>query len=96
MTDWKDRYLSLVDKHRSFDCEVCYTEEISPEQFSDLQATRRCQHDPTRCSGCLRREIEARINAGEWQTIQCPSQLCSEELTPRDVDKLVSPEVFKA
>ena len=90
------RYLSFVDKHRVFDCEVCYCEEIAPEQYSALQTTSKCQHDPGQCANCLKIAIEGRINAGEWRTISCPSQDCDEELTPRDVDKFVSPEVFKA
>ncbi len=95
-TDLLRRYLSFIDKHRVFDCEVCYGEVIAPEHYPDLQATSKCQHDPGQCRGCLKRAIEGRINTGEWRTITCPSQHCDEELTPRDVDKFVSPEVFKA
>ncbi|KAJ9602751.1 E3 ubiquitin-protein ligase rnf14 [Cladophialophora chaetospira] len=90
------RYLVLVDQHRFFDCEVCYCEKIAPEQYPDLQTTSRCRHDPVQCRDCLRRDIEGRINAGDWRTIICPDQDCDEELAPRDVDKFVSPEIFKA
>lgn len=85
-----------MDRHRVFDCEVCYSEEIAPEQYLELRPTSKCQHDPRQCRDCLRRDIEGRINAGEWRTIICPGPGCEEELTPRDVDKLVSPEVFRA
>ncbi|OCT45303.1 hypothetical protein CLCR_06285 [Cladophialophora carrionii] len=91
-----ERYLALVDKHRVFECEVCYCEQITPEQYSELQTTDKCQHDPVQCRDCLRADLEGRINAGEWRSIKCPHQSCDEELTPRDVDKFVSSEVFRA
>ncbi|EXJ56045.1 hypothetical protein A1O7_08976, partial [Cladophialophora yegresii CBS 114405] len=63
---------------------------------SELQTTDKCQHDPVQCRDCLRRDLEGRINAGDWRSIKCPHQGCNEVLTPRDVDKFVSPEIFRA
>jgi hypothetical protein len=95
-TDCLWRYLALVNEHRVFDCAVCSSEQIAPEQYAKLQPTSKCQHDPDHCRDCLKRYIEGRIEGGEWRTIECPYPNCKEELTPRDVDEFVSPEVFRA
>lgn len=76
----------------SLTCEICYSNDLNTEEMYEME----CGH--SYCRECWRRYIERSMETKEprcFSKLTCPHEVCGELLTERDLEILVSPELFR-
>jgi len=76
----------------SLTCEICYSSALNSEEIYEME----CGH--SYCRECWRHYIETSIKTKGQQCVSkltCPHEVCGELLTERDLEILVSPELFR-
>ena len=85
-----------------FLCYGCDVERV-PSQFPDCNPTADCQHLINTCTACLRKWIEAQVDAGSFMTdgqdskvfgIACPHPGCQGTMKAGDVADAATRKVF--
>lgn len=74
------------------DCEICM-ETKHPSEFIKQPITESCRHESlTICLNCVARDIRAKIEMGQWRSLQCP--LCPETLSEEDVEHFADKQTY--
>ncbi|KAA0201522.1 hypothetical protein HAZT_HAZT005410 [Hyalella azteca] len=74
---------------KSFKCAVCFTEKIGKMCLEFWP----CSH--VYCKDCMRGYFEVQIREGNVKALQCPTEKCSSEANPKQVEELVSAELYE-
>jgi hypothetical protein len=90
-----EKYVSLLESHRQFECPVCMVEYPLSEAPAKPPSSK-CTHDPNVCADCVKAMLVAQIGGGRWEYIKCPSNTCEEELDGKDVQANTPVETFRA
>ncbi|KAF2126738.1 hypothetical protein P153DRAFT_406986 [Dothidotthia symphoricarpi CBS 119687] len=72
------------------ECSVCA--ELHPTR--DFPSLSACTHEPEVCQDCFLEWLELQIDSTTWESIQCPSSDCSNQITHEDVLKYTPENVF--
>ncbi|KAI6896768.1 hypothetical protein KC318_g11128 [Hortaea werneckii] len=95
------RRKTTQDQQR-FLCYGCDVERV-PSQFPDCNPSADCQHLINTCTTCLKKWVEAQVEAGSFKTdrqdskvfgIACPHPGCQGTMTADDVEGAATRKVF--
>ena len=85
---------------------LCYGCDVArvPSQFPDCNPSADCQHLINTCTACLKKWVEAQVEAGSFKTdreedgkvfgIACPHPGCQGTMKAEDVEQAATRKVF--
>ncbi|KAF2803117.1 uncharacterized protein BDZ99DRAFT_453887 [Mytilinidion resinicola] len=89
-----EKYVGLLEEHRTFECPVCMVDYPLSEAPSKPPSSK-CTHDPNVCSDCVTAMLVAQISGGRWEYIKCPSNDCEEELDGKGIQASTPVDTFR-
>lgn len=73
-------------------CVAC-AEDLPAEDFAKIPLTTSCEHSNSACKDCVKQWIEARLDNGTWDQINCLE--CEEMMHYADVQRHADPDLFQ-
>uniref|UniRef100_A0A2P2I4I4 RBR-type E3 ubiquitin transferase n=1 Tax=Hirondellea gigas TaxID=1518452 RepID=A0A2P2I4I4_9CRUS len=74
---------------KSFPCHVCFCDKIG----SQCMEFWPCGH--VYCKECMKGYFEVQIKEGNFKFLKCPNEKCNSEANPKQVEELVSAELYE-
>ncbi|XP_042872795.1 E3 ubiquitin-protein ligase RNF14-like isoform X2 [Penaeus japonicus] len=89
LRDYDEDMRRKVFGNKNFECKVCFMDKLG----SHCLEFWPCHH--VYCKDCMTSYFEIQINEGNIKFLRCPEDDCESEANPKQVQELVSEEMYK-
>ncbi|MCL4126310.1 UNVERIFIED_CONTAM: hypothetical protein GTU68_051513 [Idotea baltica] len=88
LIEYNEEARRKVFDSKLFECKVCFCEKIG----SNCLDFWPCNH--VYCKDCMKSYFEVQIKEGNFKYLKCPEEKCDSEANPKQVESLVSLELY--
>lgn len=89
LRDYDEDMRRKVFSNKNFECKVCFMDKLG----SHCLEFWPCHH--VYCKDCMASYFEVQINEGNIKFLRCPEDDCESEANPKQVQELVSEDMYK-